>query len=381
MPKNLHESNFIPRNLVNQIKKDDQNITKFNELGSDYPNYDPKTHHLELTKAKYYHGLIILRHYLKASSDYYFSVIQNAKNIDLFMLTPSISSPMGSGSDSEPISIQFGNLQTYLTDSSQFGFEPLLLNGFEKVYCYLPSMRGEDPDKRHLNQFFHCEAEIVGDLEDLIPIIEDYIKTLAFTMLSMPEVTSKLSLNAEKSLASLDKITKVEKFQRITFDEAVLILTKNSFESLIVSTTSGRDITAKGEVELMKILNTNLPIWITDYDRDRVPFYQKPNPKNTKSVINGDLIFPSLIKESFGGEIVGAGQRQDDVQEIYESLKRQNVSSESYEWYINIRKLNNYKTTSGFGIGIERFITWALCRDDIKEAILYPRLKNVKTLP
>jgi aspartyl/asparaginyl-tRNA synthetase len=297
------------------------------------------------------------------------------------MLTPSISSPMGSGSDSEPISIQFGNLQTYLTDSSQFGFEPLLLNGFEKVYCYLPSMRGEDPDKRHLNQFFHCEAEIVGDLEDLIPIIEDYIKTLAFTMLSMPEVTSKLSLNAEKSLASLDKITKVEKFQRITFDEAVLILTKNSFESLIVSTTSGRDITAKGEVELMKILNTNLPIWITDYDRDRVPFYQKPNPKNTKSVINGDLIFPSLIKESFGGEIVGAGQRQDDVQEIYESLKRQNVSSESYEWYINIRKLNNYKTTSGFGIGIERFITWALCRDDIKEAILYPRLKNVKTLP
>jgi aspartyl/asparaginyl-tRNA synthetase len=288
---------------------------------------------------------------------------------------------MGSGSDSEPISIQFGNLQTYLTDSSQFGFEPLLLNGFEKVYCYLPSMRGEDPDKRHLNQFFHCEAEIVGDLEDLIPIIEDYIKTLAFTMLSMPEVTSKLSLNAEKSLASLDKITKVEKFQRITFDEAVLILTKNSFESLIVSTTSGRDITAKGEVELMKILNTNLPIWITDYDRDRVPFYQKPNPKNTKSVINGDLIFPSLIKESFGGEIVGAGQRQDDVQEIYESLKRQNVSSESYEWYINIRKLNNYKTTSGFGIGIERFITWALCRDDIKEAILYPRLKNVKTLP
>jgi asparaginyl-tRNA synthetase len=197
----------------------------------------------------------------------------------------------------------------------------------------------------------------------------------------MPEVTSKLSLNAEKSLASLDKITKVEKFQRITFDVAVLILTKNSFESLIVSTTSGRDITAKGEVELMKILNTNLPIWITDYDRDRVPFYQKPNPKNTKSVINGDLIFPSLIKESFGGEIVGAGQRQDDVQEIYESLKRQNVSSESYEWYINIRKLNNYKTTSGFGIGIERFITWALCRDDIKEAILYPRLKNVKTLP
>jgi len=61
------------------------------------------------------------------------------------MLTPSVSSPMGPGSDSEAIELQFGDLSTFLTDSSQFGFEPLIMNGLDKVYCYLPSMRGEDP--------------------------------------------------------------------------------------------------------------------------------------------------------------------------------------------------------------------------------------------
>jgi asparaginyl-tRNA synthetase len=93
------------------------------------------------------------------------------------------------------------------------------------------------------------------------------------------------------------------------------------------------------------------------------------------------LIFPPIIKESFGGEIVGCGQRQDNPKEIYESLYRQNISPEPYEWYINLRKLPKYQVTSGFGLGIERFITWSLCRDDIKNSILYPRLKNVKTYP
>ena len=71
---------------------------------------------------------------------------------------------MGPGSDSEVIPIKFGKYNSFLVDSSQFGFEPLLLNKLDKVYCYLPSMRGENPDKRHLNQFFHCEAEIKGTL-------------------------------------------------------------------------------------------------------------------------------------------------------------------------------------------------------------------------
>ena len=131
----------------------------------------------------------------------------------------------------------------------------------------------------------------------------------------------------------------------------------------------------------MKMLGIYVPIFIKNYYINMVPFYQKPNPENTDKVINADLLFPPLLKGSFGGEIIGCGQRQDNEQEMRESLDRQGISSDPYRWYINLRSLPNYKTTSGFGIGIERFIAWALCRDNIRDVILYPRLKGELSFP
>ncbi|MEK7130774.1 MAG: amino acid--tRNA ligase-related protein, partial [Patescibacteria group bacterium] len=306
---------------------------------------------------------------------------QNAKNIDLFMMTPSISSPAGQGSDSEAIPIVFGKLDTFLTDSSQFGFEPLLMNGFNKVYCYLPSMRGEDYDNRHLNQFFHCELEIKGGIEELIPIIEQYVKKLSATLLLLNNIIDRISHSPEATKKYLNKILNTNKFPEISFDEAVEILIKNNKDDLVNFTDKGRGISSDGEIELMKILNIKTPIWIKNFDRDRVPFYQKPNPKNSNKVINADLLFPPITNDSLGGEIVGCGERQENAEMTYDSLARQGVSPDSYEWYIDLRKMSNYKTTSGFGLGVERFIAWALGKKDIKDAIIYPRLKNVLTYP
>jgi len=288
---------------------------------------------------------------------------------------------MGPGSDSEPIPIKFGKFDSNLVDSSQFGFEPLLLNGIDKVYCYLPSMRGENPDKRHLNQFFHCEAEIKGDIEQLMPIIEGYIKILAETLLLMPNILEKLSLNPERTIFVLNKILGLKKFHEVIFDDAVNALVESGNKNLVNFTEFGRDISSEGEIKLAEIFNFESPFWVRNYDRDRVAFYQKPDPKNSENVINADFIFPPITNGSFGGEIVGCGQRQNDTKEMLDSLSRQNISPEPYEWYINLRKLPNYQITSGFGLGIERFITWSLCRDDIKDAIPYPRLKNVQTYP
>lgn len=367
--------------LRDQIEGDDLKFRNTNLKFFALPIYDTKTHYLDLTQSGYFRALITLRHYIKVASDYYFGTIQNAKNIDLYMLTPSISSPMGSGSDSEVIPIKFGEYDSNLVDSSQFGFEPLLLNGIDKVYCYLPSMRGEKPDKRHLNQFFHCEAEIRGGIEQLIPIIEGYIKILAEALILMPNILERISLNSEKTMTCLNGIVGLNKFPEITFDEAVNALVESGNKTLVNFTKFGRDISSEGEIKLAEIFNFDTPFWIRNYDRNRVAFYQKPDPKNSDKVINADLIFPPITKDAFGGEIVGCGQRQDDCQEMMDSLTRQNIKSEPYEWYINLRKLPNYNATSGFGLGIERFITWSLCRDDIKDSILYPRLKDIETYP
>lgn len=341
------------------------------------PSYDPNRYIDDLVSNKYFAALTILRHHIKRASDIYWSSV-GAKNIDLFMMTPSASSPMGPGSDSKVIAIQFGDYKTNLTDSSQFGFEPLMFH-FDKVYCYLPSMRGENPDARHLNQFFHCEAEIVGTLEDLLPIIEGYVRALSQTLLALTPIVKLMSIDFDKTNSALQSIISSNSFQRRTFDDVYPWLQQNP--SFFVKNDFGRNITSSGEVALVEHAGEGLPMWLSYYDRDIVPFYQKPNPANPNTVINADLLFNPIVKGGFGGEIVGSGQRQNIPEEMVESLGRQQVEIEPYQWYINLRKYPNYKITSGFGLGIERFITWALGYSNIKDVIHYPRLKNIKTLP
>lgn len=372
---------MISSHLSEQISKIDSEFKSCCYDSFALPSYDPKTHYEELTRSGYFYAIMLLRQNLKMIADYFFMEKSNAKTVDLFMITPSISSPMGLGSDSQAIPIKFGNLDAYLVDSSQFGFEPLLLNGIDKVYCYLPSIRGENFDKRHLNQFFNCEAEIRGGLDKLCPFIEDFVKTLAEGFLLMPNIMEKLSLDYNKTTACLNEIIKLGKFPEVTFDEAVNALIKSGNKDLVNFSDCGRDISSAGEVKLPEVLSLTVPFWVKYYDRDRVPFYQKPDSKNPDKVMNADMIFPSLIEGSFGGEIVGCGQRQDDYQEMVESLRRQNVDPKPYEWYMNLRRLPGYEISSGFGLGVERFIAWILCRDDIKDVILYPRLKNIETYP
>lgn len=338
-------------------------------------------HYEDVVFKKYYFDLILLRNTIKKSVDGFFLNKIKAVNVDLFMMTNSISSPSGSGSDSLPIEFKFGKQYTFLTDSAQFGFEPIILSGLKKLYCYLPSLRGEDADARHLNQFYHCEYECLGTLNKIIPVVEGLIAAITKDLLTEKKIISRLSRDSKQSLKLLSKLLKGNKFKRITFDEAINLLEKNNFKNLINYASNGRDITPKGEIVLAKLLNTNLPFWITHFDRDRVPFYQKPQASNPNKVLNADLICPPIIDNAFGGEVAGAGQRQDKADEILNSLKRQRVSLKDYQWYVDLRNMPNYNTTAGFGLGIERFIGWILGLKDIKYSTIYPRIKNLKITP
>jgi asparaginyl-tRNA synthetase len=245
----------------------------------------------------------------------------------------------------------------------------------------MPSMRGEDHDYRHLNQFFHCEAEMVGDLKDVRKMVEDLIRDLAVAVSRMPDIVRCLSSNAKVSMQVARALSKSMSFTGLSFDEAVERLRKNDLDHCLKESKNGIDITSEGEGRLLGLFGDKSPVWLHHYYRDRVPFYQRPDPTNEDRVLNADLLFPALIPEGFGGEIVGCGERQNTVDEIRSSLARQEISAEPYEWYINLRNQPGYKTTSGFGLGIERFIAWILCRKDIRDVIAYPRLKNIRTYP
>jgi aspartyl/asparaginyl-tRNA synthetase len=239
-------------------------------------------------------------------------------------------------------------------------------------------MRNENPDKRHLNQFFHCEAEMRGTWQDSITLAEELLKHLCETMLELASLLLTLGSSSD-TISAIKSIAADSTFKKITFDEACNLL-DNSSDKYIYNTSSGRDITPEGELKLTELVSPIRPIWITHYDRDRVPFYLKPLEGNTNHVLNADLIFPS-IAGGFGGEIIGSGERQDSAIDMYESLSRQQVSPNSYKWYIDLRNQPTYRTTSGFGLGIERLIAWLISCDDIRTTIPYPRLKNTPMAP
>lgn len=362
-------------------REDDSCIGQLSGEKLFHPKLSPAHYSEQVASDPYFRALVYLRHHLRAVSDEYFSREIGAKNVDLFMMTSSVSSPAGRGSDSEPIPLSFGGLQTYLVDSSQFGFEPILVNGIPRAYCYLASLRGENPDARHLNQFYHCEYEACEIFEETMKIAEGYVRTLVELIRAMPHTIERMSTDPAKTKQAINAILSAKKFPQITFDEAVRMLKQENNSSLLRTSLSGEDITPEGERVLLRILKAETPIWVTHYLRDHVPFYQKPLKNNSDRVLNADLLCPALSENGFAGEILGMGQRQDSAEELYESIKRQGIDPNPYEWYIALRRMPAYKTTSGFGLGIERFISYIFGFDSIYKGILYPRMKGITMNP
>lgn len=367
--------------ILLKAKKEDNSLA--NEVGVNlqHPKLNTDKYYLNVASDPYFKFLSIFRHHIHAISNSYFSDVVKARHMDLFLMTSSISSPSGSGSDSLPITLTFGGHNTYLTDSSQFGFEPVLIGGIPRAYCYLASMRGEDPDARHLNQFYHCEYEAQGNFEEAQKVAEGYVRALASLVCTMPNLISIISRNSAISMSTAQAIVNQDKFHEVTFAEAEKLLKENGYSEDIKENEHGKDITNIGEIHLMKILGATTPVWLTQLYRDRVPFYQKPLASNPNLALTADLLTPQLIEGGFAGEMLGMGERQDSVETMYESLKRQEISPAPYEWYIDIRRLPEYKTTAGFGLGIERYISWILGFDSIYKAILYPRMKGDKMNP
>jgi aspartyl/asparaginyl-tRNA synthetase len=340
--------------------------------------FEPKNHIQNLSSKKYYMNLVLLRSTIEKECDNYFHKL-GAPKVDLYLFSNSVSSPIALGSDSKAIDFHLDGKAYYLADSSQFGMEPLLINSFDMVYCYLPSFRGENPDNRHLNQFYHCEAEMRGDYGRAISTAENLVKHLTKSVIRGLE-RGNFRFAQIPNPSDLERICS-NKFLRITFDDAIKLLENGGYGNLIEYKKFGRVLTSRAENMINKLINNNkLPIWVTNYDKDTVAFYQKPDPKDNTKALNADLLVPSLSKNGIGGEILGLGERQNQTKSIIESIKRQNINNKGqYDWYIKLRKNPKYRTTSGFGMGIERYISWILGLNSLADSSLYPVIKGAKT--
>lgn len=317
---------------------------------------NPQKHYLEVLDNKWYKLLVKLQNLVSIETMKFYEK-KGIITMHLPVTTGSISSPMGRGSDSSPVKIEIQGIEMYLADSMQFMLEYGCRLNPNGVYYVMPSFRGEKADSRHLCQFYHSEAEIPGKLEDVMSLVNEYIKYLA------KQIIKQLGTELKEIVGDISHIEYIanykKSFPRITFDEAEAKLKElhpKSIEKYIVYEDGWRNITREAEKELIKIYNGI--VWITNYDDLAVPFYQQLDDKIKGTTRNADLLMGI-------GETVGCGERHADDKTLLRALKRHEVNPSEYKWYVELKK-HFPMQTAGFGMGIERFLMWVLKCNDIR---------------
>ena len=110
------------------------------------------------------------------------------------------------------------------------------------------------------------------------------------------------------------------------------------------------------------------PVIIHRYPASLKPFYMKHDPEDPRLALNMDVLAP----EGYG-EIIGGGQREDDYDLLLQRLRAEKLPESAYEWYLDLRTYGSVPH-AGFGLGVERTVTWLTGVSHLREAIPFPRL-------
>jgi asparaginyl-tRNA synthetase len=330
----------------------------------------PHTHYIHAMDSEWFRALVVFQDVITVTTATFWRS-RGVRTLHLPITTGSISSPMGLGSDSKPVAVNLHGVDTYLADSMQFMLEYGCRLNENGTYYVMPSFRGEDADATHLCQFFHSEAEVPGGLDDVIAVVEQYL--LALTK-ALVEEEGALVERVAGGLGHVENLLDRDgELRRLTFDEASALLGDDA--RFVVTHTEdhgkSRTLTRAGEHELMRRLGQF--VWVTDFDHLAVPFYQAYTDDSMSWARNADLLFGA-------GETVGAGERHMNGDDTRRALAAHGVAEAPYEWYIAMKDLRPMRT-SGFGLGIERYLMWLLQHDDIRDMQLLPRFNGVDIVP
>jgi asparaginyl-tRNA synthetase len=249
--------------------------------------------------------------------------------------------------------------KAYLAQSGQLYGEAAAM-AFGDIYCFGPTFRAEkSKTRRHLTEFWMIEPEMAFcDLEKDMQVAEEFITHIVKSVLK----------NRRNELVVLERdIEKLEKveapFPKIHYDDAVEILKKNNIDFEYGGDFGGTDETIISE-------QFDRPVIVHRYPAAIKAFYMKRDDKNPDLALAMDMLAP----EGYG-EIIGGSQREDDHRVLLDRIKEHNLPEKAFAWYLDIRKYGSVPH-AGFGLGIERTVSWICGLTHVRETIPFPRLMN-----
>ncbi len=245
----------------------------------------------------------------------------------------------------------------YLTQSGQLYMEAGAM-AFGKVYCFGPTFRAEkSKTRRHLTEFWMIEPEVAYcDLNGDMALAEDFIEYVVQRVISNRRAEL---LSLERDLSKLENVKKP--FPRISYGEAIELLQKKGVEI-----SWGADF--GGDEETLISESFDRPVIIHRYPVENKAFYMKADPENPQVALCMDVLGP----EGYG-EIIGGGQREDDLAVLQTKIRAHQLPEEAFSWYLDLRRYGSVPH-AGFGMGVERMVTWLCGLHHVREAIPFPRM-------
>ncbi len=247
--------------------------------------------------------------------------------------------------------------KAYLTQSGQLYMEAAAM-ALGRVYCFGPTFRAEkSKTRRHLTEFWMVEPEVAYlDLAGDMDLAEDFLCEVVQRVLKnrRPELEA-----LERDLSKLEVVKKP--FPRIRYEEALEILVKGGKEAKFGDDFGGDEETLISE-------KFDRPVMIHRYPREVKAFYAKADPNDPRLALCVDVIAPEGA-----GEIIGGGQREDDLKTLEAQIQHHGLPPSAFEWYLDLRRYGSVPH-SGFGMGIERAVGWICGLHHVRETIPFPRM-------
>ena len=259
----------------------------------------------------------------------------------------------------------FFGKSTNLTVSGQLNVETFCM-AFRNVYTFGPTFRAENSNTtRHAAEFWMIEPEIAfADLKDDMDLAEDMLKYIInYCLENAPEEMEFFNKFIDKGL--LERLNNVvsNEFKRITYTEAIEILSKNN-DNFSYKAEWGCDLQTEHERYLTETVFKR-PVMVTDYPKEIKAFYMKLND-DKKTVAAVDVLVPGI------GEIIGGSQREENYDVLISRMNELGLDPKDYDWYLDLRRYGTNKH-AGFGLGFERAVMYITGMQNIRDVLPFPR--------
>jgi asparaginyl-tRNA synthetase len=245
----------------------------------------------------------------------------------------------------------------YLTQSGQL-YNEATAAAHGKVYCFGPTFRAEkSKTRRHLTEFWMVEPEMAfAHLEDAVVLAQDLVCAVVARVLE----TRKEELKTlERDTAKLENVR--APFPRLHYDDAIKLIQAKGSQTQWGSDFGGTDETVIAE-------NYERPVVVHRFPSQIKAFYMATDPERPELSLSADVLAP----EGYG-EIVGGGERLSDGDALLKKIHEHGLPEESFRWYLDLRRYGSFPH-AGFGMGIERVVTWICGLEHLRETIAFPRM-------